>query len=291
MDRETLNSIRHPTESSRFVVTVITLALIALIIFPLILGSFGLILIYILPIVLTIVVLHKIARAVYMNNMVRVTQRNFPAVDNIISEAKDTFGYRAEIEAYVYEKGEYNMLLQPPMGRKIILINSEILISDDLGEELRFLIGRFVGALASRHFRLMWAEVYLNAIEGLVIFNVLLNSYERAVIYSGDRLGLHFAGGKIGSASTVLVKTMVGRDAAKLIDKVGFLEQGATTRSRFSTWLSHVISKFPHTTWRMANLALYAQEAFPEESQSFLESMSIEEAIAFKNYATVLKKA
>lgn len=248
------------------------------------------VLIYILPIVLAVVVAHKIARANHMNNMVRVTQRNFPLINDIIREAKDTFGLDQEIEAYVYEKGEYNILLKPLMGRKIILINSELMVSDDLEEEMRFLIGRFVGALASRHFRLMWVEVYLNAIEKLKVFNVLLNSYERSVIYSGDRLGLHFAGGNIATANRVLVKTMVGRDAGPLIDQIGFLEQGAITRGRFSTWLSLIISKFPHTSWRMANLTLYAQDAFPDQTTEFFGEMSVEDATAFQNHMAVMQK-
>lgn len=290
MDKSTLESIRHPIESSRFIITLVVLAIAALIFLFMTIASIGLILFYVGLIAFGVWVAKRIARATFMNNMVRVSEGNFPAIAAIIDEAKDVFGYEKEIEAYVYEKGEYNMLLMPLTGKKIILINSELLVSDNLDMEMRFLIGRFVGALASRHFRLMWVEIFLDAVENLYVLNPLLYSYERAVIYSGDRLGLHFAQGNLPTSAAVLLKTMVGRDAAERVSASHFLEQGVQTKTSFSAWLAQVFSRFPHTTYRMANLVIYANEAFRESTQDYFAEMSVEEATAFKNHAAVLKK-
>lgn len=80
----------------------------------------------------------------------------------------------------VYEEGSYNALLVPLLRHKFLLINGELLKNGNPDAGLRFIVGRFVGAPATKHYRFMWLQVFLISVEKVFIFNLLLYPHEWA---------------------------------------------------------------------------------------------------------------
>lgn len=154
--------------------------------------------------------------------------------------------------------------------RRYIMLNSETVADAEFRKEVDFLIGRFVGASAARHHRFMWFEIILSRLESLVIFNLLLMPYERAAQYSGDQMGLHFIDGDLKTAMSAMVKLMVGREVADQVNITAVLNQERDARGSFFVWFARALSRFPHTTSRMVNLLRYGQEAYPQQTSSFL---------------------
>lgn len=260
ISRQELAALRHPKETPRFYLTLFVLIPLGVVIALLTIATLGTILL-IAPVVLFFLWFSlKLYAASFMNNTVLVTPRNFPEAHKAIEEAKDYFGYNMPIEAYVYEDGSYNMSLMPLLNTKVLLLNSELLKDRNDRDELRFLVGRFVGALASKHFRFSWLQAYLNGVEKLAIFNLLLYPYERALKLSGDRLGLAMIGGRADVAVRAMMKMVVGSDIADQVDVDGFVAQGEAQQGGFFRWLVKALSTFPHHTVRVSELMAFARQ-------------------------------
>ncbi|WP_299614754.1 M48 family metallopeptidase [uncultured Tateyamaria sp.] len=267
ISRKELSALRHPKETPRFYVTLFVLIPLGIIVAALTIASFGLILL-IAPLVLFVLWFSlRMFAAYYMNNTILVTAESFPDAHRAIEDAKQYFGYTKPIQAYVYQEGTYNMALMPLLNVKVLLLNSELMRPENNDDELRFLVGRFVGALASKHYRFMWLQAFLNGVEKLAIFNILLYPYERALKLSGDRLGLAMIGGDIDAAVQSMVKLVVGTDIADQVNVDAFVKQGERHGGGFFRWLVKALSTFPHTTTRVSELLKFAASAYPAPLQ------------------------
>ena len=277
MTRTELNSHRHPTEASRFWLTMLVIvptiiAGAALVIFlsgiPLLVVAFG---------VFGVWVTTKLLIARFTRNLVQVSEVNFPEVDTAIQECKAKFAYRKPVQAYVYEGNGYNALLIPLLQRKVMLLDADVLSSARSSNEIKWLVGRFVGALASKHYRFMWMQVVLDSVERLWVFNLLLYPYERAVMKSGDQLGLLAVEGDIESANLALVKTMTGADIAERVQLAGLRDQSGQIDGSFFAWLAKCLSPTPHTIGRIENLVRHARLHYPDQAAAFLAAHGMPE--------------
>lgn len=260
ISRSKLGSLRHPSESSRFVLTMFVLIPMGFLVAAATIATFGTILL-IAPVILFFMWFTlRLLVASWMNNMVEVTHASFPEALDAIRVAKSHFGYDRPIKAYVYQEGTYNASILPLLNTKFLLLPSELMRVENGEGELRFLVGRFVGALASRHYRFGWLEFFINSVEKLIIFNILLYPYERATKLTGDRLGLAMTGGDLDTALTAMMKLVVGTDVADRVDVMSFVEQGEQYDGSFFSWLARALSPFPHNTTRVRELILFAQE-------------------------------
>ncbi|MEP6342195.1 MAG: hypothetical protein ABJ275_02685 [Maricaulaceae bacterium] len=259
-----LKSLRHKSEASRFYLTLFVLIPVALLLISLVVLSFGLILLYLPFLLFFLWVALKLFIAHHMNNSVLVTETSFPEIWDAINEAKEHFGYNKTVDAYVFEAGTYNIGLLPLLGRKALMFNSELMADDSDVNEKRFLVGRFVGGLASKHYRFGWLEFLINSVEKIVIFNIVLYPYERSVIYTGDQLGLHFIHGDTTSAVSVLTKLMVGKDIASKVNTESIIKQGYISRGSFFSWLARMLSPFPHTISRVRNILEFAHRLYDQ---------------------------
>lgn len=206
----------------------------------------------------------------HMNNAVKVSHDSFPEVQSFIDEAKSRFNYPGKIDAYVKQSSEFDISIALLLRKRAIIIPSELLEDIQARQDVRFLVGRFIGALASRHYRFLWVEILLTSIESLLIYNFLLYPYERAVQYTGDQLGLYFVDGDLDTASQVMLKFMVGRNVARQVNFKSVVEQESDTRSSFFVWLVRIMSPFPHLTSRLTNLVKFGHQHFPQETKAFL---------------------
>ena len=207
-----------------------------------------------------------------MNNLVQVSAASFPEANNAINEAKEIFGYNGKVEAYVYEEGSYNASILALLNTKTLLLSSELMKEENEKDEIRFIVGRFVGALAAKHFRFGWLQFLINSVEKLIIFNIFLYPYERATALSGDRMGLHMIGGNTKIAVTSMMKMVVGCDIANRVDVRAYVAQGTKYQGSFFSWLARALSTFPHHCTRVSELIAFAKERYPDQVPASIDS-------------------
>ncbi len=258
-----IKAIRHPSEETRFLLTLFVLLPMGLLIVSLTVMSVGVLLILVPIILFAVWFTCRLFSAWYLNNTVLVTQENFPEVHNVIVEAKEAFGFDGQVDAYIYQDGSFNMAIMPLLRRKVILLNSGLVSGVEKQSEMRFLIGRFVGALAAKHYRFMWLQVFLDSIEKLTIFNILLYPYERAIQYSGDQLGLCFIGGDANTATQVFKKIMVGSEISNKVKTEALIKQMEQSEGSIFVWITRAFSSFPHVIYRIENIQRFARDDYP----------------------------
>jgi hypothetical protein len=272
-----IKDYRHPKEMPRFLLAITFVApmtmLILLLFFYLV--FFNPILVLIAPSIwLGVWITRRTLAAALLGNMVRATDRSYPEVLAALNEAKARFGYGKAVDAFIHDDGSFNAFVVPMFSRKALLINSELLKPANSQDELRFIVGRFVGALAARHYRLRWVQPLLNMIENAVLFNILLAPYERAVVYSGDRMGLALVDGNIDAAVSALMKCVVGTEIAGRADVGSYREQADALRGSFFSWLARAYAFFPHHTHRVDDLIGFATARSGAQAQSALSGVA-----------------
>lgn len=270
MTRDELKSLRHPSEGSRFWVTLIVIVpvLIAAVVLTLI--SFGGLILPILLIIFMLWIVTRLASAQFLGNAVLISPDNFPEIATMLAESKELFEYKGQIDAYIYEEGTYNALLLPLLRRKLLLLNSEVVATTESQNEIRWIVARFVGSLASKHYRFFWLQAVVGSIERIMIFNLLMYPYERAVVKSGDQLGLFAIDGDIDSALRSVQKFMAGGPLGGRVNLKGVLHQQAAIEGSFFAWLAKCLSPFPHSTARVVNLLRFSGERYPEQLRALI---------------------
>ena len=122
-------------------------------------------------------------------NSILVTPVNYPRIYDIAEEMKATLHYEKPVYIFVFEHGSFNAFMRKFFFRRAIFLNSEILNAGVSDDEVRWLIGRFIGYwYARRRFGLFgWL---IRVAERFVVFNFFILPYERAMVYTGYRLAL-----------------------------------------------------------------------------------------------------
>lgn len=276
ISKSQLSSLRHPSETITFIISLVVVVPFTLLVIALAFASLGTFFILILVVVLVMWVVMQIIIASYLGNLVKVSELNFPQIAEMIDQSKDYFGYEESVEAYIISSASYNAYILPLLRKKVIILEAEMISSAASTDEVKWVIGRFVGALASKHYRFMWLEVFINSLERFQFLNLLLYPYERAVQLSGDQLGLVMIGGDVDVATRAMCKLMAGGKVGGHINVEGVLEQHLDLRGSFFGWLAKCLSPFPHNTERMANLVRFATERYPHEASTFVRSATDE---------------
>lgn len=271
---ETLRLHRHPSEITRFWLTLLIVVPAIAGLIAAVFATFGAALLAVAVIIGLSWLVMKLVIASYLGNFVRVSEDNFPEVNQAILDAKAYFQYSKPVDAYVLDGGNYNIFLMPLLRRKVLLINSDILENISSDNEVKWLVARFIGGLVCKHYRFMWLQVVLNSLERLIIFNILLYPYERAVVKSGDQLGLLAVDGDIESALRAMHKFMVGNALVYRVNLVGTVKQQIETEGSFFAWLAKCLSPFPHTSVRVVGLLRHCAQHYPENVRALLTEAS-----------------
>lgn len=260
---EQIDALRHPSEKSRFTISVATIVPAILLTVALIAASLGTILILVLIIYVSVWLASQIIFAWYLSNTARASQNTFPTVHRAIEDAKSIFGYDGDVIAYVVEDGSYNALIFTLLRRKFLIINSEVLAKKSDEIQMRFIVGRFIGSLATKKYRLDWLQTFIDGFESIKILNILLYPYERATQYSGDQMGLYMIGNDLKSGVSALLKLTVGSSVSDQVNVKDFVEQGRENRNNFFLLLARLTSRFPHMTDRVENLVEFSVKRYP----------------------------
>lgn len=267
MDDRTFYYYAHPLRRRRFYLALV----FATLLFPLIaLGLAAGTLVLIVPLFALILwIAMRVLFAELMGNTVLVSNLNYPRIDAITEEMKARLGYDKRVYVFVYESPSFNASLLKFFSRRAICLNSEILEQGVSDDEVRWLVGRFVGYLRARKQAgvLGWL---IRAAQKLLIFNLFLLPYERAMVYTGDRLAVAAIGGDIASAISALQKIFVGRQLGYSLNPEGIIGQQRQISRSFFAFLARLASGFPFMTMRYVDLMVFAKSYFPVQYARFV---------------------
>src|SRR3954469_1219463 len=203
-----------------------------------------------------------------LGNSVLVSAENYPRILAMTREVQANLGYTKPIYVFVFEDGSFNAYMRHLFFRRAIFLNSQLLQNGVSDREVRWLIGRFVGYMRARQQAgfLGWV---IRAAQKLLVFNFFILPYERAMVYTGDRLALAEMGGDITRATSAIPKLLVGRELGYSINPEGLIAQHRKVRGTFFGFLARMGQGFPHTTARYIDLVLFTRAFFPDQYKVF----------------------
>jgi hypothetical protein len=266
MSSETFYGYMYPHQNRRYYLALVC----SIVLFPLI--ALGLILGTIVLIVPFVAFSLWLGMRVFFANMlgnsVLVSAENYPRVLAMADEVKAKLGYTKPIYIFVYENGSFNAYMRHLFFRRAIFLNSQLLHSGVSDREIRWIVGRFVGYMRARKQAgfLGWV---IRAAQHLLIFNFFILPYERAMVYTGDRLALAEIDGDLSSAIAAMQKLLVGRELGYSINPEGLIAQHRQVKGSIFAFFARMSSGFPHTTARYVDLVLFARAFFPEQFKAF----------------------
>jgi hypothetical protein len=262
-----LRALKHPLQKRRFVLALC----FSLMLFPLIAAALLLGTVFLLVPLFAFLIWFsaRVLYAYFLGNSILVSELNYPRIFHIGEEMKSAIGYNKPVSIFVYEQGNFNAyLMRFFFYRRAIFLNSELLENGVTDDEVRWLIGRFVGYLRVRHQAGFWGWV-IRAAEKLVVFNLFILPYERSMVYTGDRIALAVINGDISSAVSVMQKLLVGRQLGYSVNPEGIVDQHRMVKGSLFAFMARVGQVFPHLTARYVDLICFAKDTYPTQFGRF----------------------
>jgi len=177
-------------------------------------------------------------------NGVRITERQFPEVFNVIKQYSERMGIYPVPEVYIIQQGGLlNAFATRFFGRDFMVIFSDIFeLAYEKGESaLSFVIGHELGHIKRRHVTWFWL------LYPALLIPFLGTAYSRACEYTCDRIGAYFNPGEAASGLLVLA---AGKRLYKKVDVNEFIAQ-VNNGAGFWTWLSEILSTHPNLPKRI----------------------------------------
>jgi hypothetical protein len=267
LTREAFRSFKHPLYNRRFALALF----FALILFPLI-GA-GLVagtVVLVVPLFAFLFWMSgRVMYATFMGHSILVSELNYSRIHHIGEDLKARIGYKKKVDIFVYEQGHFNAYLYKFFFyRRAVFLNSELLEAGVTDDELRWLIGRFVGYLRARRESGFWGWT-IRAAQHLLVFNLFILPYERAMVYTGDRVALGVIAGDISSAVSAMQKIFVGRQLGYSVNPSGIVDQHRKVKGSLFAFLARLTIAYPHMTARYVDLIGFAKKRYPEQFQRF----------------------
>ncbi len=261
-----IQACTHPRQFPRFVLALVfSLAMLPVLAALAALG----VAVLILPLlVLAVWLARETLFASYKGNAILVSELNYPRIHNLTNELKETLGVSREVVVFVYEQGNFNAFLMRLFFRRAVFLNSEILETGVSDDEVRWLVGRFVGYLRAQS-RAGPAGWLIRTVEQLGFTTLFTLPYDRAMVYTGDRLALAAIGGDISTAASAMQKLLVGRLLGYSVNPVGLVEQHRAVKGSIFAFWARLASPFPHATARYVDLLAFAKRRYPDPYARF----------------------
>jgi hypothetical protein len=202
LTKEAFRSFKHPLYNRRFALALF----FALILFPVIAAGLvaGTVVLVVPLFAFLIWMSGRVIYAEFLGRAILVSDLNYARIHHIGEDLRVRIGYQKKVDIFVYEQGNFNAFLYKFFFyRRAVFLNSELLEAGVTDDELRWLIGRFVGYLRARRESGFWGWT-IRAAQKLIVFNFFLLPYERAMVYTGDRIALGVITGDISSAVSAM---------------------------------------------------------------------------------------
>jgi hypothetical protein len=266
MSNEQFYAFAYPKQNRRFYLALV----FSVLLFPLIAALLvaGTIFLIVPIIVLCVWLAARTLFAHLVGTTVLVSKLNYPRIHAIVEELKVSMGYEKPVYVFVYESSSFNAFLRHMFFRRAIFLNSELLETGVSDNEMRWLVGRFIGYLRARRQAgvLGWL---IRAAQHALVFNLFLLPYERAMVYTGDRLAVAAIDGDLSSAVSAMQKIFVGRELGYSINPEGIIEQQRMILGTFFAFLARMASAFPHVTSRYVDLMVFGKTFYPAQYARF----------------------
>ena len=220
----------------------------------------------------------QLHRANLLGNAVRVTPEGLPELHSVLEEVRDRLAYHRRVDVYVTDRVSGLMSLTSLFGTRIIMIEGDLvatLLSEGRRSELTFLVARFIGALKSERDRIWPLRLLVTLARPIGLVNVFIWPYDRAVVYSGDQIGLATAG-DLDAALHALDRLMVGGTLAPSLRDAGVFGQASHVRRRRLPRLAQLFNRRPHLANRYVNLMAFAERHAPEQQAALVAALGVD---------------
>ena len=217
----------------------------------------------------------QLHRAHLLGNAVRVTPSSLPELHAVLDEVRTTLGYRRRVDVYVTDRVSGLMTLTSLFGTRIIMIEGDLvaaLLEDGRRRELSFLLARFIGALRSQMDRIAPLRLLVTLARPIGLVNVFIWPYDRAVVYSGDQIGLATCG-DLDAALSALDRLLVGGTLGPSVRDAGVFDQASQVRRRRLPRIAQLFNRQPHLANRYVNLMAFAERHAPEQQAATVAAM------------------
>jgi hypothetical protein len=180
MSDEQFYALAYPKQNRRFYLALV----FSVLLFPLIAALLvaGTVFLVVPFVVLCVWLAARTLFAHLVGNTVLVSALNYPRVQAIVEELKVSMGYDKPVYVFVYESSSFNAFLRHMFFRRAIFLNSELLETGVSDNEMRWLVGRFIGYLRARR-QAGVLGLLIRAAQHALVFNLFLLPYERAMVY------------------------------------------------------------------------------------------------------------
>ena len=142
------------------------------------------------------------------------------------------------------------------LDRKIFLVKSSFLEDNPSNNVLEFSVMFHVARLKTKSEYFALLTKIISGIEKLWLLNILLYPFERATVYTADRIAMIYSG-KSDYAHQSFSREMVGTELGPSVDVIGVAEQGIQCRGIFA-WLARAYSPFPGYSHRVVELSRFS---------------------------------
>jgi hypothetical protein len=217
----------------------------------------------------------QLHRANLLGNAVRVTPESLPELHAVLEEVRATLDYHRRVDVYVTDRVDGLMTLVSLFGTRIILIEGDLvatLLEDGRRRELTFLLARFIGSLKSQRDRIAPLRLLVTLARPIGLVNVFIWPYDRAVVHTGDQIGLA-ACGDLDTALNALDRLLVGGTLGPSVRDAGVFDQAAQVRRRRLPRLAQLFNRQPHLANRYVNLMAFAERHAPEQRAATVAAM------------------
>ncbi|MEO1246450.1 MAG: M48 family metallopeptidase [Pseudomonadota bacterium] len=282
MNKAEFREYAHPKEASRFILALVFAVPAAALILILTIVSYGTLALIIGFIVFLVWIVFEIFYANFVGNAIHVSDTNYPRLKQLTEEMNEQIGAKKKIDIFVYQQGDFNAYFKRLFARRAIFLNSELLESGVSDDEIRWIIGRFLGMVRSQELTHVFG-LLIAGVRRLIVFNLFLLPYERATAYTGDRVALKCIGGDISVAVSAMNKLLVGRGVGYSVNPAGIVEQNRDVRGSFFAFLARLPSPLPHGISRYVDLIGFAGRKFPGQFEVFVAENPSFQSVKFNS--------
>lgn len=242
-----ISKVRYETERSRYALAILGISPVVLALSLLIGVTDGAALLVILAATLLLWLslwfTGKVVKELLLMNLVEVNENNFSEIHEIIEHAKYTLQYRKKIRAYIWPGSQVGLHTLHYLDRKIFIIESALLEDEPSEEEISFTIMFHVARIKTKSEYFSLVTKVISEIEKIWVLNMLLCPFERATVYTADRIAMIYAG-EPDYAKNALAREMVGTKLKGFVNVEAVAEQGLRCKFFFA-WIARSFSPFP----------------------------------------------
>lgn len=264
MNKTFLNKFMYNTEdlveskeNTYFWICVITSAILYLILTVSIIG-----ILYVLSLALCFFIAHCLSIGHIKANSVKVTEKQFPQIYEMIQESCKKLEYKTIPDIYILQSGGVlNAFATKFLGKQIIILYSEIIeLADKDGiEALKFIIAHELVHHKRKH---LSKHIFLAP---SMIIPFLGQAYSRACEYTCDAIAAHIYPQKAENGLLIL---LLGSKLYKGINLFEYLNT-SQVESGFWSWFAEIIASHPHLYKRISrvyNLSNQLREDMSEQN-------------------------